>query len=183
MVRLQNNLVNWYWQIDSDSSRFVLCLSKDIEFPTLFCRQQLALNSALPIAFTTEDAEVYSAFRDLLSLSKLDQQQQFTLAVNATVGCNYLTPCATKSWLFMPMNNQELGLGQQVSFKCGDVVETQSMSPGYYLVLDSDEHTSTIILLSEQQQVDTNRVFNQGQVVKVHNDRLDKQISIADLAL
>ncbi|MBU2916499.1 cell division protein ZapC [Psychrosphaera sp. F3M07] len=174
---MQNNLVNWYWKIDVNSEQLVLCLSSDIHFPTLFCRQQVSSLTSPQCAFTTEDAELYSAFRDLLGTTNLNQEAQFTLAINATAACNYLTPCATKSWFFETLSKDKK------TFECGDIVETQSLTLGYYLVLDSDPLTSTIILLSQKQQVDSNRVFNQGQVLKVHNDRLEKKSNIELLTL
>lgn len=170
-------MVNWYWKIDVNSEQLVLCLSSDIHFPTLFCRQQVLSLTSPQCAFTTEDAELYSAFRDLLGLTNLNQEAQFTLAINATAACNYLTPCATKSWFFETLSKDKK------TFECGDIVETQSLTLGYYLVLDSDHLTSTIILLSQKQQVDSNRVFNQGQVLKVHNDRLEKKSNIELLTL
>lgn len=174
---LQNNLVNWYWKIDINTDRFVLCLTSDILFPTFFCRQQLSILPSPQSPFTTEDAGLYTAFRDLLVITSLNEQAQFTIAINATAACNYSIPSASKSWLFEPLSKQN------TRFECGDIVETQSLTVGYYLVLDSNDLTSSIILLSQQQTVDTNRVFKQGQVVKVHNDRLEKKSDIASLAL
>ena len=174
---LQNNLVNWYWKIDINTDRFVLCLTSDIEFPTFFCRQQLSTLSSPQPSFTTEDASLYSSFRELLATTTLDQQAQFTIAINATAACNYSIPCASKSWFFQPLTKQN----QQ--FECGDIVEAESLTVGYYLVLDSNDLTSSIILLSKQQTIDTNRVFKQGQVLKVHNDRLEKKSNIESLPL
>jgi hypothetical protein len=155
-------------------------LNDDIHFPTFFCRQQLSSSSFNTSAqssekvsdFTTEDAALYTEFRELLASSRLDQQAQFTIAVNATAACNYVAPSATKSWFFTPLNRYNIG------FQSGDIVEAQAITTGYYLVLESDDLTSSIILLSEQQTVDTNRVFKQGHVIKVHNDRLEKKPSI-----
>ena len=174
---LQNNLVNWYWQVDVNSDEFILNLSNDIQFPTLFSRQQLLTTSQKHIPFTTEDAVIYSRFRELLALTKLTPQAQFFIAVNATAVHNYLGAYATKSWLFETIGNPGF------YFESGDIVETESKSIGYYLVIDGDELTSTIILLSEQQLIDTNRVFNQGQVIRVHNDRLEKKSNVETLDL
>ncbi len=174
---LQNNLVNWYWKIDISTDRFVLCLTSDIEFPTLFCRQQLSTFPSTQCPFTAEDASVYSAFRELLATTTLNEQAQFTIATNAVAACNYSMPSASKSWFFQPLNKHNN------RFECGDIVETESLTTGYYLVLDSNELTSSIILLSHQQTIDTNRVFKQGQVIKVHNDRLEKKSDIESLPL
>lgn len=169
--------MNWYWKIDVDTDEFVLNLSNDIKFPTFFSRKQLLTLTQQHIPFTTEDAIVYSRFRELLELTQLDPQAQFSIAVNGTAVCNYLAAYATKSWLFETIGNKGF------CFDSGDIVETESKSTGYYLVLDSDELTSTIMLLSKQQQIDTNRIFNQGQVLRVHNDRLEKKSNIESLPL
>ena len=176
-LALQNKLVNWYWTIDVNTDEFVLNLSNDIKFPTFFSRKQLLTLPQQSLPFTTEDAVVYSHFRELLALTQLTPQAQFSIAVNGTAVCNYLAAYATKSWLFETIGNKGF------CFTCGDIVETEAKSTGYYLVLDGDEQTSTIMLLSEQQQIDTNRVFNQGQVLRVHNDRLEKKSELASLPL
>lgn len=174
---MQNGPVNWFWQIDEENHYLNLWLSKDIKFVCAFTEPQLNGYCNGKVQFTTEDVELYSIFRDTLAKTQLDQESQFSVAINATAACNYLTPLATKSWLYSILEPSPAELFG------GDIVILQTVESAYYLVLESDNQTSTLILISKKHHIDSNRMFSQSQTVKVHNDRIKKVLSIRDISI
>ncbi|NVK24350.1 MAG: cell division protein ZapC [Gammaproteobacteria bacterium] len=171
---MQHAWIHWFWQINQDSQRLELWLSDDICFATSLTSQQLntAFNEKVP--FNAEDAELYTAFRDILCQTNLDQQAQFSVAINAAVSCNYLTPLASKSWYF-----QAIGSNEQEFFG-GDFVQVQSQRQSklnecsLYMIIEPEQQASTAVLVSESQLIDEHRVLRRGQIIKAHNDRFKK---------
>lgn len=170
------NEIDWRWLSDVDSNNLVLLLTDEIHFQTALSLNQSLLSSELE-AFTTEDAKVYSAFREKLQELNINEQDQFSIAVNATAACNYQTTLATKSWYFLP---QERNFNELFG---GDIVIAEAKKQCYYIVLDSDEVTSTIMLISHQHPIDEGRSFYQGDTIKVHNDRLLKVVNLQGVVL
>ena len=174
---MQNAWVHWFWQINEESQQLELWLSDDIHFATSLHSQQLNGEFIDRTPFSTEDAELYTAFRDILIQTKLDQQAQFSIAINAAVSCNYLTPLATKSWFFSP-----IGIKEQELFG-GDFVQVQSQKQeslneaSVYMIIEPEAQASTAVLVSEVQIIDEHRQFKRGHIIKAHNDRFKKMIN------
>lgn len=117
--------------------------------------------------FNACDAEAYIAYRDMLKNSDLDEQGQFTVAINATATNSYMTPLAAKSWLFKQVECQ-------FPKRVGDKVQLSTQDSADYLVLETDEQSSMVILLSSQHYLNPARTLSQGQVIRVHNDRIKR---------
>jgi hypothetical protein len=164
---LQNAWVNWLWFIDADADRLVLKLADNIEFPTEIKAEQTNGYCQPSIPFSAQDAELYSAFREILTNSELSQQGQFTVAINATAACSYLIPIPAKSWLYQP---SQCVFNKSV----GDRVNLIAEKEAEYLVLEQDECSAVVILMDEQHKLNENRCLQQGQVIRVHNDRLKR---------
>ena len=164
---MRNAWVNWRWFIDHQANRLVLKLANDIEFPTELKAEQINQCEEPYTPFSALDAELYSAFREKFENSELDQQGQFTVAINATAACSYLSPIPAKSWLYQPA---QCVLNKHV----GDIVKLVAETEADYLVLDKDDSSSLVVLVSKQHQINDKRCFIQGQVMKVHNDRLKR---------
>ena len=159
--------VDWQWQWHGSKETLLLRLAPDIQFETLYTSQQLL---GIPVSgqgFSTSDAKVYSEYRDKFKSLPLNQQAQFTLAVNATVASLYLKPQATKSWVFQPSLEADIS-----RIQVGQYVKAMAVDEGLYLVLDTDDTASTLFLMSRWHKIDENRWFERGKIIKVHNDRL-----------
>lgn len=175
---MHNAWVHWFWQIDEVSQQLELWLADGISFATSLNAQQLNGEFVDRIPFSAEDAELYTAFRDLLLQTKLDQEAQFSVAINAAVSCNYLTPLATKSWFF-----SSIGIEQQELFG-GDFVQVQSQSQerenqaSVYMIIEPESQASTAVLVSESQVIDEHRQYSRGHIIKAHNDRFKKLINV-----
>ncbi len=164
---MQQPWINWLWQPDKETGRLQLKLSETIIFPTELKIEQLNCDCQQETAFTAQDAESYIAYRDMLIKSDLDEQGQFTVAINATAANSYLTPLAAKSWLFRQIECQ-------FPKRVGDKVQLSTQDIADYMVLDTDEQSSLVILLSPQHYLNPARTLSQGQVMRVHNDRIKR---------
>lgn len=164
---LQQPWINWLWQPNKETGRLQLKLSDSIVFPTELKVDQLNCDCQQETAFTAQDAESYIVYRDMIKTSDLDEQSQFTVAINATAADSYMTPIAAKSWLFRQVECQ-------FPKRVGDKVQLFTQDSADYLVLDTDEQSSLIILLSPQHILNPARTLLQGQVVRVHNDRIKR---------
>lgn len=164
---MQQPWINWLWQPDKASGRLLLKLNDSITFPTELKIDQLNSDCQGEMAFTAQDAESFIAFRDTFINSDLDEQGQFTVAVNATAASSYLIPIAAKSWLFRQVECQ-------LPKRVGDKVQLSTQQSADYLILDTDEQSSLIILLSAEHYLNPARTLSQGQVVRVHNDRIKR---------
>ena len=178
---MHNAWLHWCWKINQQNNKLELWLADKVSFLTTLTTDQLNIsleNEAVP--FTTEDAELYTAFRDILLNTSLDQQSQFTVAINAAAACNYLKPLAPKSWLFDVQNKNA-----EIEFFGGDfiqvethLVDRKSVDEGAeasltatYMILEPEASASTAILLSPQHYIDQHRTYHCGQIIKAHNDR------------
>lgn len=137
-------------------------------FSTFFNDSQLLPNSISDGDFTTHDAQTYVAFRDKLKVLDLTEEQRFTIAINATVACNYMSPLAAKSWYFQKQSNTAK------EFYDGELVQLFAVNAALYIVLDSGLDTSIVMLIDKYHQIDNERKFQFGKIIKVHNDRLEK---------
>jgi len=163
--------VEWHWKIAGEDEALYLVLTADIEFRTRFGLASLLGFSVDGQTFSTQDACIYSEYREQFKSLPLNEEGRFSLAINATVARLYIKPLANKSWYFSPTyeaNVRTLGRG--------DYVSAQALSQGLYLVLDTDESTSTIMLLSSGHRIDENRHFLRGKTLRVHNDRLSLEL-------
>ena len=167
MQNCVNNGEGWYWLVDDSSGSFLLKLSEDVVFPTVYKASELINSFQDEQCFTTSDAFLYSLFRDKFSAVAMDEQQAFTLAVNATVANHYLKPQAIKSWFFAVAQHKEKKIIRQ-----GDWVALNAKEQAIYLVLDTDQHASNVILVSERHVIDDSRLYIRGKALRVHNDRL-----------
>jgi len=166
-VGLLQPWINWLWLLDKENNRLSLKLNENIIFPTQLKPEQLNCDCQQDTAFTAQDAESYIAFRDLLDTTELDEQGRFTVAINATAATSYLTPIAAKSWLFRQVECQ-------FPKRVGDKVQLLTQEPADYLVLETDEQSSLVILMSQQHYLNSARTLSQGQVIRVHNDRIKR---------
>lgn len=117
--------------------------------------------------FSAADAAEYISVREVLCALPFDQEARFSTAIFASIACHYLKPLAAKSWYF-------LSIAKQINpkIKRHSLVKSVAQEQGIYLVLHAEKNASLVILLSKQQQIDANRCFKRGTVIKVHNDRL-----------
>ena len=159
--------VDWRWEIAGEEGRLYLLLTASIRFATAFKNDALRLPDGASHPFSMADASYYSELRHKFARLPLNEEQQFTLAINATAAHQYLKPLASKSWYFFIARSDA-----PRPFQVGDYVSTQAKSTGLYLVLDTDTSTSTIFLMSEKQQIDEQRWFHRGTTLRVHNTRL-----------
>jgi len=159
--------VHWRWVTNFDTQKVCLELAAGVNFPTVFKISELLSYDLHEQPFSTSDAFLYSLFRDKFSYAPFDEEQAFTLAINATIASQYLKPLAAKSWLFHPASSAGIGKVKQ-----GDWVALKATDEAIYLVLDTDHETSDVILASNRHQISDSRVIFQGQTLKVHNDRL-----------
>lgn len=166
-VCLQQPWINWLWQPNKETNRLQLKLSDTIVFPTELKTEQLNADCRQDTAFTAQDAELFIGYRDMLGKTDLNEQGQFTVAVNATASSSYMTPVAAKSWLFRQVECQ-------FPKRVGDKVLLSTQDDGNYLVLETDEQSSLVILLSQQHYLNPARTLSQGQVIRVHNDRIKR---------
>lgn len=164
---MQQPWINWLWQLDKETNRLQLKLSNTIVFPTELKIEQLNGDCQQHSAFTAQDAESFIGYRDMLGKTDLDEQGQFTVAVNATAASSYMTPLAAKSWLFRQVECQ-------FPKRVGDKVQLSTQDSADYLVLETDEQSSLVILLSQQHYLNPARTLSQGQVIRVHNDRIKR---------
>lgn len=160
--------VDWNWLINSDTNGLELKLADNITFKTGIKGSELNGNCYDGGCFTTSDAFVYSLHRDKFATLPINEEHAFTLAINATVATHYLRPLATKSWYFELANND---LCRPV--QAGDWVSLNAINEAIYLVLNTDNTASDIMLVSSEHQIDDQRVFVRGKTLRVHNDRLN----------
>lgn len=164
---MQQPWINWLWQPDKATNRLQLKLSDSIVFPTELKIEQLNSDGQQPTPFNAQDAQSFIGYRDRLKKTNLNEQGQFTVAVNATATRSYMVPIAAKSWLFRQVKCQ---LAKHV----GDEVILSTPDDGRYLVLETDAQSSLLILLSSHHYLNPARTLSQGQVIRVHNDRIKK---------
>lgn len=159
--------VHWSWHLN-EQQQFCLCLAPNILFETCFSKQNLLPLANEQTLFTAQDAKTYVVFRDKLKVFDFDEQEKFSIAVNAVVVCHYMAPIAAKSWYFQKQDNVHK------EFYDGELVELTTEQPATYLVIESDIDTSTVMLVEAHHHFESSRSFTFGKVLKVHNDRLAK---------
>ena len=168
MAQVPNfDAVEWYWQIEPVSKYLELVLAQNIHFLTSFRKEEIINLEHPTCRFTTADACQYSSFRDKFRTLPLNQEQQFRLAVNATVAERYAKPQASKSWYFRTKPVSDV-----LPFEVGDYVTLQTERQGVYMVLNMDEVASTLMLVSAVHKIDEQRTYCCGKTVRVHNDRV-----------
>ena len=167
MLNHGNNGSNWQWSVDKNSECLQLHLSNDICFPTQFKANELLNTDVINKNFSTSDAFVYSLYRDKFKEIPINEEQAFTLAISATISSQYLKPLATKSWYFALAQN-DLNL----PIKQGDWVVLNAETEAVYLVLDTSEHASNVMLITKAHKIDDNKTFYNGKTLRVHNDRM-----------
>ncbi len=167
MLDGSKNGASWQWNIDSETQNLRLQLTEEISFVTQFKRSELIEEDFQNKPFSTSDAFVYSLYRDKFSSLPIDEEQAFTLALSATVSSHYLRPLATKSWFFDLANNDLSRPIQQ-----GDWVTLNAANEAIYLVIDTDQTASNIVLVSKKHVIDEHKTFEKGKALRVHNDRM-----------
>lgn len=168
MAQIPNfEAVEWFWQIEPVSKYLELVLAEDIRFATSFRKEELHEFDHNACRFSTSDASIYCAFRDKFKLLPLNEEQQFRLAINGTVAEKYARPMASKSWYFKTKPTSDV-----MPFDVGDYVTVQAEQQGLYLVLETDDVASILMLISKVHKIDELRTICCGKTIRVHNDRV-----------
>ena len=99
MDKKDNKGVQWRWVTNFDTQKVCLELAAGVTFTTVFKVSELLSYELHEQPFSTSDAFLYSLYRDKFYHTPFDEEQAFSLAVNATIASQYIKPLAAKSWV------------------------------------------------------------------------------------
>lgn len=160
---------NWQWL--QQQGVLQIQLADDVLFATPYITSSV-IDHANEV--TTEQAQLYIQCREQLCQTQYDEQSQFSIAVYLMAAAFKIKPMAAKSWLFKPATNQSVDLTTL------QIVELESEKLGQYMVVNYDSNTATLMLLEQEHQLDSVRTIKQGELVKVHRDRINHHVVTTD---
>ena len=168
---IRSPLPEWQWRYLPENDRLALQLAPDELFITAYQGKKLTITKEFCQSITLEQTGEYHDFASDLTQSFTDLPEPviFHMVVHAVAARNFHKSIANKSWLFKTMDDALL---------LPPVVSLQTeMDEGIALTLENEGGFATLMLLSEQLQINAGKSFNRYDLIKTNVNTLSSSVS------
>jgi cell division protein ZapC len=154
----------WYWFCEEQ--QLMLSLGDELCFQTAYGNKHCLNLPAKPLAFSLEDYNCYLSLAASIEESglALSTAQLTEVVLNAVAALSFHKPVALKSWYFDEQGH------------CGSYHQLAKLENAYgsadVLILHHDSDVVTVMILSENLAISTQKNLTQFNLVKVARNRL-----------
>lgn len=163
---------DWHWQFDSEQNRLVICSSDEVCYVTALRKAQLNGDALQRQPLSLDDLSfLHSALEILTEQCGLDDDNAMHHAMNAVSARRFFKPVQPQSWHFLP-SSAHLTLSELMLVEL-DTTETK----GLFLVLEQEDSTALIMLVTEELSLSGHKMMKRGEVMRVMEDRIARYAS------